>query len=138
MEAENDKEEKKNWRRTKSFERFYKPGSLRRNLKITLSLAVISSMMIRKYLNNYQMRNFYAKIHKKLMTRKNVFPQIPVRTGYRTISTNIMETLVVMESDSKIERRKCAKIFQFIGNTLFGRKWSLSTDNDEEEEDEVW
>ena len=72
------------------------------------------------------------------MTRENVFPQIPVRTGYRTISTNIMETLVVMESDSKIERRKCAKIFQFIGNTLFGRKWSLSTDNDEEEEDEVW
>ena len=83
------------------------------------------------------MRNFYAKIHKKLMTRKNVFLQIPVRTGYRTISTNIMETLVVMESDSKIERRKCAKIFQFIGNTLFGRKWSLSTDNDKEEEHEV-
>ena len=72
MEPENVKEEK-NWRRTKGVERLYKPGSLRRNLKITLSLAEISSTMIRKYLNNHQMRSFYAKIQMKLTTRQKMF-----------------------------------------------------------------
>ena len=36
----------------------------------------------------------------------NMFPQIPVRTGYRTIDVNIMETLGVMESTFKVHRRK--------------------------------
>ena len=49
-----------------------------------------------------------------------MFPQIPVRSGYRTIDVNIKETLVVMESAFKVEERKCTQLLAFIARKIFG------------------
>ena len=42
------------------------------------------------------------------------FPQIPVRSGYRTIDVNIMETLVGMQSSFKVKERKCTQLLALI------------------------
>jgi len=63
-----------------------------------------------------------------------ILPQIPVRTGYRTIKLDVMETLVVMESVYKVEQRKCTELLAFIANKIFGQKWSAGTKEEEDEE----
>ena len=69
---------------------------------------------------------------------KLMFPQIPVRTGYRTIDVNIMETLVVMESAFKVEERKCTQLLAFIANKIFGQNWSVDTKEDEDDQEEAF
>ena len=67
------------------------------------------------------------------------FPQIPVRSGYRAININIMETLVVMQSSFKVEERKCTQLLAFIANKIFGQVWSVeadeATDGDDQQDD---
>ena len=58
------------------------------------------------------------------------FPQIPVRSGYRTIDVNIMEALVVMQSSFKVEERKCTQLLAFIANKILGQDWSVEADED--------
>ena len=67
----------------------------------------------------------------------NMFPQIPVRTGYRTIDVNIMETLVVMVSAFKVGERKCTHLPAFIANKIFGQNWSVDTKEDEDDQEEA-
>ena len=54
----------------------------------------------------------------------------------RTISVDIMETLVVMESVYKVEERKCIQFHTCIVNRIFGQKWSVDRGEDEEENDD--
>ena len=67
------------------------------------------------------------------------FPQIPVRSGYRAIDINIMETLVVMQSSFKVEERKCTQLLAFIANKIFGQHRSVeadeATDGDDQQDD---
>ena len=67
------------------------------------------------------------------------FPQIPVQSGYRAIDVNIMEILVVMQSSSKVEERKCTQLLAFIANKIFGQDWSVeadeATDGDDQQDD---
>ena len=54
-----------------------------------------------------------------------LFPPIPVRTGYKTINPDIMECLVVMESKFKVDERKCAELLAYIANKVFHQKWDV-------------
>ena len=53
------------------------------------------------------------------------FPEIPVRSGYRSLNMNIAEVMVNMECRFKIEQRQVAPCLAYIMNTLAGQKWEF-------------
>ena len=57
-----------------------------------------------------------------------IFPEIPVRSGYRSLNMDIVEVMVNMECRFKIEQRQVAPCLAYIMNKLAGQKWGLETD----------
>ena len=72
-------------------------------------------------------------------SKPKVFPEIPVRSGYRTLDMDIVEVMVNMECIYKIEQRQVAPCLAYIMNKLAGQKWEIEkeevdseTENDSE------
>ena len=58
----------------------------------------------------------------------DTFPDIPVRSGYKTFNMDIIEVLVVVESKFGVERRKEGGLLCYIMNRLAGQKWEEATE----------
>ena len=56
------------------------------------------------------------------------FPDIPVRTGYKTLKMDIIEVLVVAESKYGVERRKVGGLVCYMMNRLAGQRWEEATE----------
>ena len=57
------------------------------------------------------------------------FPNIPVRTGYKTFNMDIIEVMVVAESKFGVERRKVGGLVCYIMNRLAGQNWEEATED---------
>ena len=65
------------------------------------------------------------------------FPDIPVRTGYKTFNIDIMEALVVMEAVFKVDARKARQLLAFVSNKVFKQKWTVADEKKSKVEDEI-
>ena len=54
-----------------------------------------------------------------LVDSRSDFPQIPIRTGYKTFNMDVEEALVMMESKFKVDGRKAPELLAYIADKLF-------------------
>ena len=60
--------------------------------------------------------------------RGEPFPQIPIRTGYKTFNIDIIESLAVIESVYKVDGRKAPSLLMYIGNKIFKQNWKVGVE----------
>lgn len=63
-------------------------------------------------------------------------PPLELRTGRKTFNESVMRTMVQALADTNISPSDLLKLFQSIGNGVFGQKWALSADTEEDDEAE--
>ena len=63
------------------------------------------------------------------------FPQIPIRTGYKTFNMDLVEALVMMESKFKVNGRKAPELLAYIANKLFKQEWIVSETDDKTDDE---
>ena len=66
--------------------------------------------------------------------KHSTFPEICVRTGYKTFNQDVIECLVVMEAVYKVDANKCPSLLAFIANKVFGQHWSPISPEVEDDE----
>ena len=65
------------------------------------------------------------------------FPQKPVRNSLKDIDSDIVETMVTMESTFNVKQRKVAPLLASIMNKLAGQSWELPIEDADNVEKEV-
>ena len=63
------------------------------------------------------------------------FPLKMVRTGFKTFDVDVMEALVVMESEYKVDAAKAPKLLCFIANKVFKQNWIVAEERENESKD---
>ena len=69
-----------------------------------------------------------------------IFPDILVRTGYKTFNMDIIEGLIVAEAVYKVEARKARQLLAYFANKIFKQNWTVAPEKkivEDEAEDEA-
>lgn len=79
--------------------------------------------------NNISTMSNYSSPTTSVSTKSNVlYPQVPVRTGYKTFNMDVIEALTVMESVYKVDAHEASGLLAYIANKEFNRNWTALDD----------
>ena len=81
-------------------------------------------------------RSSSEQSHQHTVGNEGRFPDIPVRTGYKTFNTDIIECLTVMQSVYKVDARKARELLAYIANKIFQQHWTVAAEKRKRTESE--
>ena len=90
-------------------------------------------------LSSTESRSVRATRSAKSTTKENhirTFPEVPVRTGPKTLNVDLMSVLVQAMAKFSISPRVALEFSQMLANTVFGQSWVTTTVEPEEDHDE--